>query len=135
MLGPRHVVYLYYALYNRPSYFRRLLSLTTVLRRRLTRVRSARARSALTWLLALGVYVPLLTIGRLLRPLGLHRLVPLVDTYAGKSLTRIRQDVHDRFFTSIEQRFTRQQILQPVDSFASVRISSGLPYWHFLCDR
>ena len=70
-----------------------------------------------------------------MRPLGLSNKVPLYEFYRGKSLNRIRQDVYDRFFTSIEQRFSREQILQLSDTFASVSVSDRIPLWHFLCDR
>lgn len=134
-LAPRHLVYLYYALDNRPAYFRSILKAVTTARRRLTRVRSARARSVLTSLIALGVYSPLNGLGRALRPLGLRHFLPLADTYSGKSLARVRQDVYDRFFTGIEQRFSRRQILGLTDRFTSVEISDAPPYWHFLCKR
>ncbi len=134
-LAPRHLVYLYYALDNRPAYFRWLLGFVTTVRVQLSRVSSRQARSILTWMITLGIYAPLLGLGTLARPLGLQRFVPLVDTYAGKSPTRLRQDVYDRFFTRIEQRFSRQEILGLTDTFSSVKISDGLPYWHFLCER
>jgi hypothetical protein len=61
--------------------------------------------------------------------------VPLYDFYAGKSRARIEQDVYDRFFTGIEQRVSRAEIQRLRDTFRTVTISSGLPYWHFLCER
>ncbi len=62
-------------------------------------------------------------------------LVPLAEAYAGKSLRRLRQEAYDRFFTGIEQRFTRDQICALVDCFHSVTVSEEVPYWHFLCER
>jgi hypothetical protein len=70
-----------------------------------------------------------------LRPFGLSRLVPLYDFYRGKSFLRIRQDVYDRFFTRIEQRFTKRRILSLADTFREVSVSDRPPYWHFLCRR
>lgn len=134
-LAPRHLVYLYYALDNRPPYFRWLLGLVTALRVQLARVGSTRARVILTGMITVGVYGPLLGLGALARPLGLERFIPLVETYAGKSSARLRQDVYDQFFTRIEQRFSREEILRLTDTFSSVKVSDGLPYWHFLCER
>jgi hypothetical protein len=51
------------------------------------------------------------------------------------SLTRIRQDVYDRFFTSIEQRVSKQEILELSDTFSEIVISDEVPYWHFLCKK
>lgn len=130
-LAPRLLVYLYYALDNRPAYFRWALRGVTAVRARLAQVRSPRVRSAVTCALAATLYVPAAQLGRT----RLARHVPLAETYAGKSFARLRQDAYDRFFTSIEQRFTRDDILGLRDTFASVTVSQGLPYWHFLCER
>jgi hypothetical protein len=97
--------------------------------------RDPAARSWITWLLALSVYLHHIGLGHLLRPLGLSRFVPLHEFYRGKSLLRIRQDVYDRFFTRIEQRFTKRQILSLADTFREVVVSDRPPYWHFLCCR
>jgi SAM-dependent methyltransferase len=133
-LAPRLLVYLYYALDNRPAFFRAILHAVTAVRTRLSRVRSRRIQDAAVWLLTLGVYLPLAVVGRIVGP-RLRRVVPLAETYSGKSVLRIRQDVHDRFLTSIEQRFTRDDIRGLERSFSSVTISDGLPYWHFVCER
>lgn len=129
-IAPKLLVYLYYSLENRPAHYRALLVLVTALRRVLARIRNRRARAAITWILAATVYAPLSWIGA---HTGL-RGIPLADTYAGKSLRRMQQDVYDRFFTRIEQRFSREQIMALLDTFEAVDISQGLPYWHFLCE-
>jgi hypothetical protein len=81
------------------------------------------------------VYLPLINIGRSLQLLKLGHLAPLYETYADKSIWRIRQDVYDRFFTGIEQRYTRQEIMTLEDKFGEVVVSDGIPYWHFMCNR
>jgi hypothetical protein len=96
-------------------------------------VRSPRARAAITEALLWLLYMPLILLGKLVRPLGLARRVPLYDFYHDKSLPRIRQDVYDRFFTRIEQRYSRADILGLRDRFREVVVSESLPYWHFLC--
>jgi SAM-dependent methyltransferase len=132
--APRILVYLYYALDNRPIYFRPILAMVTGLRRVTSRIHGPRARGALTWILTLAVYSPAILLGRCLHVVGLGRMVPLYETYRGKSLRRIRQDAYDRFFTRIEQRVTSASILRLKDTFASVTVSPNLPYWHFLCE-
>ncbi len=131
--APEPLLYVYYALDNRPWYFRPMLAVVTAVRRRLSRVQAPAVRELLTWALALGVYLPLIGLGHALRPFGAAGRVPLYETYAGKSLLRVRQDVYDRFFTPVEQRVTRAEILALRDTFREVVISDGLPYWHFLC--
>jgi SAM-dependent methyltransferase len=133
-LAPRILVYLYYAVDNRPAYFRPLLATVDGIRKLTSRIRGPRARRILSWSLTLGVYVPLVWAGKALDSVGLGKYVPLYDTYGGKSVRRIRQDAYDRFFTRIEQRVSKSAILGLRDTFASVTISENLPYWHFLCE-
>jgi SAM-dependent methyltransferase len=133
--APRALVYVYYALDNRAPHYRLLLGPVTAVRALTSRVRSPRLRAAISWAGTAGVYLPLVALGSLLGRVGLSRLVPLHDSYSGKSFRRVRQDVYDRFFTGIEQRFTRHQILELKDSFEEVTVSAGLPHWHFLCVR
>ena len=129
------LVYLYYALDNRPAYFRALLAPVTVVRRALARVSGEGARSVLTWVLTLTLYVPLAVLGRVAARLGVGRYLPLGETYARSTVKRMRQDAYDRFFTGIEQRFSREQIRTLGDTFDEIEISEGLPYWHFRCRR
>jgi len=133
--SPRVLVFLYYALDNRPWYFRALLRLVTAVRRLVCGVRSPWFRKLFSLAGTFGVYLPLVLLGRLLKPFGLASRVPLHDFYRSKSVQRIEQDVYDRFFTSIEQRVSRAEILALSDTFSRVRVSEGLPYWHFLCER
>jgi SAM-dependent methyltransferase len=133
--APQLLVYLYYALDNRPIHFRALLRLVTILRRSLAKVRSPRLRRIVTEIGTYFIYMPLICLGHLLKPVGLNGHVPLYAGYYDKGIQRIKQDVYDRFFTSIEQRVTRKEIQQLRDTFSEVRISDRLGYWHFLCER
>lgn len=133
-LGPELLVYLYYALDNRPAYYRALLAVVTQMRTRLACIRSSRARSAISLAIAATIYAPLAFLGSM-GGKRVQRVIPLADTYAGKSLRRLQQDAYDRFFTRIEQRFSRTDIAGLRDTFTNVALSDGLPYWHFLCRR
>jgi SAM-dependent methyltransferase len=134
-LAPELLVYLYYALDNRPAYYRRLLAAVSAVRGALARVTSRPARSALTWVLTLAVYAPLAMVGRVAHRLGRADAIPLAETYRRSTLRRMRQDVEDRFFTRIEQRVSRADIALLRDTFRTVTISDGIPYWHFMCQR
>jgi SAM-dependent methyltransferase len=133
--APRLLIFLYYALDNRPLYFRVLLGLVTAARNVLARIRSPFFRTAFSFFGTVFVYLPLVLLGRLLDLAGLGRYVPLYEFYRNKSFKRIQQDVYDRFFTRIEQRVTRAQILELKSDFGTVTISDDLPYWHFLLIR
>lgn len=132
-LAPTLLIFLYYALDNRPRAWQLALAAVTRLRLAAAGVRDRRARSVITWAALVLLYLPLIGLGTLLRPAGLARYVPLYEFYHDKSLRRIRQDVYDRFFTRIEQRYRREEILALKDRFREVTVSEHPPYWHFLC--
>jgi len=133
--APQLLIFLYYALDNRPIHFRFLLRCVTILRRNLMTIHSPRLRQLITTLGTYLLYLPLIYLGYALKPFHLSSHVPLFDFYHDKGIERIKQDVYDRFFTSIEQRVSRAQIRQLRDTFSSVTISDNLSYWHFLCKR
>jgi len=133
--APRQLIFLYYALDNRPVYFRMLLAAVTAARSILSRIRSPFFRNVFSFLGTVLIYWPLIGLGVLLRPVGLSRYVPLYEFYRNKGLKRIQQDAYDRFFTRIEQRVSRAQIMTLKSDFAEVRISEHIPYWHFLLLR
>ncbi len=133
--APESLVYLYYRFDNRPFFFRMLFRLADRLRSILSKAHHPLLRKIVTILGVYLLYLPLVSLGRLLRPLGLGQNVPLYPYYHDKSIARIKQDVYDRFFTKIEQRVTRVEITQLQDTFSEVILSEGLPYWHFLCRR
>ncbi len=129
------LVFLYYALDNRPLHFRLILKLVTIIRSILCRVQNKLFRKIFSLAGTYMIYMPLVLIGKMLRPVGLSRVVPLYDFYKDKTPGRIEQDVYDRFFTRIEQRVTRKQILALKEYFSDVLVSENIPYWHFLCKR
>lgn len=133
--APENLIFLYYALDNRPFYFRAALGLVTLLRGLVSRIKNGAFRTAFSVAGTYFIYLPLVWLGKLLKPFGLSSNVPLYDFYKDKSPARIEQDVYDRFFTRIEQRVTRKDILRLKDTFSSVTVSDNLPYWHFLCER
>ena len=133
--SPQLLIFLYYALDNRPFYFRILLTLVTGVRQVLARIRWPLFRTVFLYLGTFLIYLPLVGLGVLLRPIGFSRYVPLYEFYKDKSVKRIQQDVYDRFFTRIEQRVSRAQIMTLKSDFSGVRISEHIPYWHFLLLR
>lgn len=133
--APTLLIYLYYNLDKRPIYFHILLSIVTVLRKLFSKISNPIFRSSFTWLIATGIYLPFIWLGKALKPVGLSQYIPLAKEYNGKSMERIRQDVYDRFFTRIEQRYSKKQIMELKDTFSRIIISERLPYWHFICER
>lgn len=133
--APQLLIFLYYALDNRPFYFRIALQLVTLLRSVVSKIKSDTFRKVFSVAGTYLIYIPLVTFGKMLKPFGLASSVPLYDFYKDKGPARIEQDVYDRFFTSIEQRVTCKAILELCDTYTYIDVSKNIPYWHFLCRR
>lgn len=133
--APNILIYLYYALDNRPFYFRLLLNFITGIRILVSKVKSKLFRHLFSKIICILIYVPLVSIGKIFEFIKLGKYIPLYDGYKDFSMNRIEQDVYDRFFTSIEQRVSQNDIYKLKDAFSEVEISQKIPYWHFLCKR
>jgi SAM-dependent methyltransferase len=131
--GAPFLVYLYYALDNRPVWFRALWQATDAARRSISRL-PFRVRYWLTQAIAVLVYWPLARAARLAETLGIDRrrvdLVPL-SFYRHKPFYIMRNDALDRFGTRVEHRYTRQELreLMEGNGFCDVIISPEAPYW------
>lgn len=134
--APELLIYLYYALDNRPWYFRYFLSIITPIRMVLSSLRNEKIRWFVSVLGAYLLYLPLVQLGKLIQLIfGRGSMVPLYEGYRDKSVKRIEQDVYDRFFTRIEQRVSKVQIEELKEIFTYVLVSPQEPYWHFVCRR
>lgn len=124
--------YVYYAMEQRSAGYRALFKASDLLRRAVHRLPGPLER-AVCEVLAAGVYLPLVSLARASKGLGLkgwHRL-PLAY-YHDKSYRIMRNDALDRFGTSRERRYTREEVEGMLTSagFTTVRFSPGPPYWH-----
>jgi SAM-dependent methyltransferase len=131
------LVYLYYALDNRPAFFRWLLAAVTAVRRLTSRLPKP-AMHRLAWLIGVGVYWPLARCAGLLERFGLTRLarnVPL-HHYQRYSLKLMVADAFDRFATPVERRYTRRQIVHWLARYGlEARVSDASPYWVALASK
>ncbi|MFH1790292.1 MAG: class I SAM-dependent methyltransferase [bacterium] len=129
------LIYLYYALDNRPFYFRFFLKIITVIRLVLSKIKNKGFRRCFSFFGAIFIYIPLIYFGKFMNLFKLGKFVPLYESYNDKSVNRIEQDVYDRFFTRIEQRVSRKEIMQLKENFKELIISENEPYWHFICKK
>lgn len=128
--GAPFLVYLYYALDNRPFWYRCLWRTSDAFRRVIS-VFPNSLRHLVSDLIAATVYWPLARTARLLLRCGrMPRSWPLAY-YRDKSFYTMRTDALDRFGTRLEQRFTRDEIsgLLSAAGFCQVEFSQHVPYW------
>jgi ubiquinone/menaquinone biosynthesis C-methylase UbiE len=128
--GAPFLVYLYYALDNRPVYFRAAWRASDVVRRWLSHQAPERRR-AVSRGIASAVYWPLARASQQLSRLGLDvERIPL-SAYRDLSFYTMCTDAYDRFATPLEQRFTRKEIaaMMAAAGLKHVRFREGVPYW------
>jgi ubiquinone/menaquinone biosynthesis C-methylase UbiE len=124
------LIYLYYALDNRPFWFRALWRLTDAVRAVISRLPPPLKLFA-SQLIAATVYWPLARVCTLLGKLGLPtRAIPL-EAYKDRSFYTMRTDAYDRFCTSLEKRFTRVEIQRMLEDagFERIVFSDKVPFW------
>lgn len=128
--GAPFLVYLYYALEDRPAWFRALWRLSDVVRR---------VVSALPWTLqrvacdaiAAVVYWPAARAARLGAAFGRDVSGWPLAFYRDASFYSMRTDSLDRFATRLERRFTKDEIrtLLGRAGLVGVRFREAPPYW------
>lgn len=134
--GGRIVLYLYYNLEQRSGVTKALLGMVNTLRKGICRLPHG-LRNAVCDLLAVVVYLPLVTLARLGKKLGANVEGWPLSYYCNKSWLVMRNDARDRFGTPLEQRFSRNEIadmLQAAGMEAPV-FSENAPFWHCLSQK
>jgi hypothetical protein len=88
-------------------------------------------KHAVTELIALVVYLPLVTFSRVLERLGFDMAGMPLSHYRKYSFYTMRTDARDRFGTPMEHRFTKGQVSEMMEraGLVSIRFSGGVPFW------
>jgi len=128
--GAPFLVYLYYALDQRPGWFRALWKASDVVRRGVSRLPFP-LRKATTTALAATVYWPAARAAAGVERLGKDVSAWPLSAYRSVSFYTMRTDALDRFGTRLERRFTRPQIeAMMIDAgLENIRFSDREPFW------
>jgi len=127
--GAPFLVYLYYALENRPAWFRAVWRTTDGARRVVSRLPYS-MRYGVSQVIAATVYYPLARTARLLERASINVANLPLSAYRHRSFYVMRTDALDRFGTRLEQRFTRDQIRAMLQSAGLEKITfSGSAFW------
>lgn len=128
--GAPILIYLYYAMDNRPRWFRAIWRLSNLLRYMVSAAPRP-VKHAVCEVIAAAIYWPLARGARLLERLGADvRNFPLA-AYRELSYYTMRTDALDRFGTRLEQRYSRAQIRKMLEDAGCVDtvFHDGEPYW------
>ena len=128
--GAPFLLYIYYAMDNRPAWYRAVWRLSDLLRLAISRLPFG-LRKTLTTLIAATVYWPLARAARLGEKLGADVSSAPLGAYRNMSFYSMRTDALDRFGTRLEQRFTRDEIRKMMEAagLERIRFREDVPYW------
>ena len=128
--GGTLLVYVYYALDNRPWWYRTLWRMSDIVRRLVSRLPSA-PKHLFADVVAASVYWPAARVARVVEIIGLNPNCLPLASYRNRSFYTMRTDALDRFATPLEHRFTASELREMMTAagLESVRISDAPPYW------
>jgi ubiquinone/menaquinone biosynthesis C-methylase UbiE len=134
--GAPFLIYLYYALDNRPWWFRAIWQVTNMARRVISTL-PARLKLTASQTIAATVYWPIARLCTILSYVGISTASIPLEAYKDRSFYTMRTDAYDRFCTSLEKRFTRHEIdamLQQA-GFDRIVFSNQVPFWCALAQK
>lgn len=128
--GGCFLLYLYYAFDHRPLWFRMLWCITDLARRLISHLPRT-PRFIVCEAIAAFVYWPLGRLALLCKRMKMSVTNFPLAYYADKSFYVMRTDALDRFGTSLEKRFTQEQIIRLLikAGFEKIRFSNKEPFW------
>ena len=128
--GAPFLLYLYYALDDRPLWFRAIWRATDLARRGVSAMPFA-ARKSISEVIAATVYWPLSRGARLAERAGLPLESWPLKAYRNSSYYTLRTDALDRFGTRLEQRFTKTEIAAMMRDagLGDLGFSDREPFW------
>ncbi len=129
-VGAPFLIYLYYALDNRPLWYRTIWRFSNVVRIVISTLPPA-MRLIFSQIIAATIYWPLARLAALVERAGVSTALIPLESYRNRKFYVMRTDAYDRFCTRLEQRFTRGQIEQMLSSAGldDIRFSDEVPYW------
>lgn len=128
--GAPFLIYLYYALDNRPAWYRALWKLSNLGRVVISSLPHT-PRLWISQIIAALIYWPLARLAAAIEWFGVSPASLPLESYRHRAFYVMRTDAYDRFCTKLEQRFSRVQIQEMLTEagFGSIRFSDRVPYW------
>ncbi len=136
--GGYFLCYLYYALENKPLVYRMIWNISNSFRLGISKLPYF-GRRVVCEIIAGLIYFPFARFSRMVEAAGRSsKNIPL-HHYKDMTFYVMRNDAYDRFGTSLEQRFTRSQISQMLESsdfdLSTLKFSESEPFWTFAIQK
>tara|TARA_B100000029_G_scaffold450101_1_gene473836 strand:+ start:1640 stop:2485 length:846 start_codon:yes stop_codon:yes gene_type:complete len=128
--GSPFLVYLYYNLENRPLWYKIIWKITDVIRVITSRL-PRKAKYLFSVLIASLIYFPITRVARFFEIIGFNvDSIPL-SFYKNYSFYVMLTDAYDRFGTSLEHRYSKEEIIDMMkkSELENILINPNAPYW------
>ncbi len=128
--GAPFLLYLYYRFDNKPKWFVLIWIISDFLRRMISKFPYP-LKLLTSQIIACLVYFPLAKLARFFEILNKDVANFPLSEYRSKSFYIMRTDSLDRFGTRLEQRFTKNEILEMLEDtgFENIKFNNKAPYW------
>ncbi len=128
--GAPFLMYLYYAMENKPFLYRLIWRCSDFFRKIICRLPSG-LKHLVTDIIALTIYFPFARMSLILEKFGINTSGIPLSFYSNCSFYTMRTDSRDRFGTPLEQRFTQSEIksLMLQAGFKNIRFNDAEPRW------
>lgn len=130
--------YLYYSLDNRHPLYRLMFRSSNVLRLFVSSLPQG-IKKVVCDILAVVLYMPWVLLARFFVAIGMRNFakkIPLA-AYENKSFFVIRNDSLDRFGTTLEQRFSKKEVIEMMEKcgLSDILVSPNTPFYHAVGKR
>lgn len=132
--GGYFLCYLYYKLEGKPLFYRSIFRAVDVARRLISQMPHT-LKALVSKVIAAVIYWPLARFSKVLNKLGINTSNVPLHHYADMPFVMLANDALDRFGTSLEQRFSKAEITEMLDSagfdISTLKFSDKEPFWTF----
>ena len=136
--GGVFLCYLYYNLEEKPIHYRVIFRIVNALRLLISTLPHPMKRIS-TFIIAVIIYLPLARLSKLLAKLKMNTSNFPLHHYADMPFIMLANDALDRFGTSLEQRFSKSDIIAMLDEdffdLKTLRFSEIEPFWTFAVSK
>ena len=132
--GGYFLCYVYYKLEGKPLFYRIIFRAVDIARRLISQMPHP-LKALISKVIAAVVYWPLARLSRLLGKLGMNTSNIPLHHYADMPFVMLANDALDRFGTSLEQRFSKAEIVEMLLAadfdISTLKFSDNEPFWTF----
>ena len=126
--------YLYYKIEGKPLYYRLIFRIVDIARRLISRLPYPVIK-ILSKIIAIFLYWPLARLNRMLSRIGINNTNVPLHHYAEMPFVMLANDALDRFGTTLEQRFNKEEIITMLEQanfdLTTLNFSDKEPFWTF----